>query len=768
MKQYILLASLSLALLIQQSTTGGIKISGGVRMGSGIVISNACAPPNFCSPTNGGTGQTSFPVATLGGLTGVGAIYTDPVSGNIITRITDYTMSGGTTGSSSFRAPSDSNDETFNSDDTIIYVCRTGGAAYLIAWNGSTHVPTPKGTTGGNGACDAFAWSAVSPTDWFGVTAPSFLNKYTINRSSPTWTGSTGGNTSLAAAISTTQLLDISTQCTGSGYTPYTFATNVYTADSAGKYVAFQMRLVQDQGYLIYLYDTTLGGNGCHWVNTRTMTQGGGWGSSAMSFANSILLPAPPAPSGSTSSAGSLISNHSYTLCITYVKNTVGETPCSPNQTVTLGPTDTEFFVNLPTASPSGTLTKATGINLYACDNTAVPGCTPVLQEVSNNPNGNLAQPIVNSATCTANCTNNGRTFTFRVVAENAGGESIWSAPFTTASVSTNASFTVNINQVTNATGYDIYLDDLVTTAVNNNAGSCGGGTCNITLNTNSNSVGFSYNYMQTVPITGGNPLVSTMRTGTPAPPVTNTTGGKIHDLKFDGTSKLTVSVVGGNFQTGYTSNAREFFNVNTGVMTYSSSTSTPALNAGATQMGHMVIQGNQFMGNDANSGLESVFTISDSSATMEASEICLSCSATHTTDVHFSGQGQVTNATWPWYIGSDRSGHESHSLPVTAYDGWIWATQNVANTAKVFVLCQNWSSGLQGFNSDTGGNVSRSWKHIEFATDGGIGSGITSGSFGDSSGNATCTDGTGPNYSNGTCRTDVFVCSGGHSGGNF
>jgi hypothetical protein len=148
---------------------------------------------------------------------------------------------------------------------------------------------------------------------------------------------------------------------------------------------------VQNEGWLSVLYDQNA--QACGWVDLRTGEIGGSlWSGGQMSGAFPLNFNengGPPVPVASTQTvtAGSLIPGHAYTIQYGLVyesnSNGTGESAASPIQTVTVAAADNA--INLP--SPAFSANDSvwwTHYNVYACDDTANPGCTPTLQPAAN------------------------------------------------------------------------------------------------------------------------------------------------------------------------------------------------------------------------------------------------------------------------------------------------------------------------------------------------------------------------------------------------
>lgn len=746
MKIALICMVLNIAAYAQITVSGGVSITGGTS----ISFTNPVLV--FSSPTNTNVDQTSAPAGLLGVTGAINSTITD-VTGNNVIRATNYSVSGGTTGTAAFRTNSDSNDNVWSIDNKAFIVFRTGGALYFEGFDPVGLTVSPKGTATNRGFGDAAVFSHTTPMMYFGYFG-SLIQSYLINPAHAAWTGATG-NSDVTAAITPTTILDVSSGCSGLAYSRYTTIQNIYTIDAADKYMSFRLATVADNGTQIFMYDSS---RGCYWFDARTMMQGGAWGTPGLvTNAATVLLPVPAAPTVTATTGGSLTSTHVYNVCVTYTKVSIGETPCSSNSSVTVTAPNNAISVTPPVNNLATTVSTATGFNVYACDNTASPGCTPNAQTNGTNASGSLAPPTGLSLACTTNCSGS-TTYQLWVQANNAGGASPLST-ITSSAVGLNAAFTLSLTQVANAATYTVYTDYLFNMNVNASAGTCAAGTCTLTVQTNPSQVGILSGQNQTVPI-ATTPVVTSLLSGTLTAPVTNTTGTTIHDVKNDGTGWLLATVPGnGSWQSAYNGNGNILLDTNTGFLLFGNSiTRNDAINAPLLTLGHKVSSFTKVYGNDSNTTHPVVFTLSDSSSAISTSKVTLSTGYSNTGDQHFSAQMQVPNYANPWYIGSDGLGWLSHAIPNAYLIDYLYALENVSPSPRFWKLCQNWESGLQGFNSQVSGHPTVDGKFIVFSSDMGVGTGVTSGQLGDASGNATCTDNTTPGTAT-SCRTDIYIC---------
>lgn len=734
---------------------------------------------SFASPFDTNIDQTPTPAIFEKPL-GVGDKFTD-VTGNIVIRVSDRSMAGGTTlgTGASFRTDSDSNDNVWSSDDRAFSIYRTGGGMYVVAWDPATNTPTPKGlATCGNG-CDGPAWrhDPGHPLTYrYNPSSSSLLNEAVINPLHSAWINAAGtGSSNIYAAETTSTLLNVATDCPGLAYNKYADFTlvDLSIADRADRFTTFGGRMSADNGFHFFIYDQQ---RGCHWVDSRTMTDGGAWGHSGLlTYAGTVLLPAPAAPTLTATTGGSLTQGHQYAVCLEYVKSIVGPTTCSAISLVTVNAPNNAIQVTAPTATPANTATGPGGFNFFACDRSApdstrgdgvkVAGanCVPTQQTNGTNASGALAQPVITNLACTSGtCTTGTNTYCVKIYANNAGGSSPYSAPVcVSVAGGLGTGLTATFNQVANATSYTATLDYDYVGPVRNNAGSCSGGVCSIAINTSPNQMSYQMVYAQSTPI-AITPTITSLSTTGQVPDLVNGSGYNFHDGK--GTADGKWIWMGPSVSLNCTQHAIGpiYYDLETGVAVPAGqdNASFPELNIPNQFCGHRVIGMNQIFCNDGNAGKQTTWTLNDDSATLEASKTVLSEASLWTPfldDIHVSGQMQASNGANPWYVGSDSG--TGHTVGTSYLAGYLWAIENKAG-GKIWKLCQNWTSGEQGFNSRVGGHISPSGKFVLFSSDMERNGTTATGALGCVDGTSTCADqpsganvGTGP-------RTDAFVCA--------
>jgi hypothetical protein len=148
---------------------------------------------------------------------------------------------------------------------------------------------------------------------------------------------------------------------------------------------------VQNEGWLSILYDQST--QKCGWVDLRTGKMGGDlWAGGQMSGAFPLNFnenggPTVPPMSSTVASRGRLIPGHTYKIQYSLVyesdMNGTGESAGSPIQSITVDASHNAILLPSPAASVNDSMTW-THYNIYACDSTAKPGCTPTLQPASN------------------------------------------------------------------------------------------------------------------------------------------------------------------------------------------------------------------------------------------------------------------------------------------------------------------------------------------------------------------------------------------------
>src|SRR5262249_21525281 len=174
---------------------------------------------------------------------------------------------------------------------------------------------------------------------------------------------------------------------------------------------------------------------GCKYLDLRrgATTDWNGTTEHAVSVNGVSPLGPPAAPTATAVQGGSLISGHTYAVQYSYtlrnpngagdlMPGDIGETNGSAIPTVTLSCSGCNAIAltapGTPATNANGMQIHPTGYNVFACDRTANPGCTPTMQTVDGAP-----QPV-SGLTCTAAAGNSGTnfTYTYYVAARSAPG----------------------------------------------------------------------------------------------------------------------------------------------------------------------------------------------------------------------------------------------------------------------------------------------------------------------------------------------------------
>jgi hypothetical protein len=548
--------------------------------------------------------------------------------------------------------------------------------------------------------------------------------------------------------------------------------------DSAGSGTtpaqAMDYRYVQDQSSLIITYTPGTAGHGCRWLDLRSGQYGGDWGGSGFTTGFGPL-PAPAAAqvNQARASSSSLISGHQYNVQVTYAMTGLngaygGESTPSASTLVGLTPTGGNALqVVPPTANPGGgtginlTMT-ATNFNVYVCDNTANPGCTPTLQTNGTNPSGAIPQPSISTVACNSGST----TYTFYLVAKNSGGTSVPSAAVTATGPANNPlGCVVKWTGVTNATKYDVLLDSVntvggtVTTACS---------ACSATVNGNVGT-GTSQYVVASNPITTA-PVITSLSTTGPTPPTVNTAGPMFHNLRMDPSGNwvfISVANAWSILQPGPAQAPMGYlWYVPGGALIPGQVKQATGANA-SVYAGYMLQHwttknGVQFDSLQVpNNAALAETTYNTSPATMNSTTQFLNLANqaldTESGDQHLSGNyllGPIFEDAYPLA--------NVYVLPYVPYNGEITAFPLSGGSRYRF--CHTWDSGQQSSGSGSNfygtprGNVSQDGAVMIFTSDmqrNANGSqGTAAVGLGSESGGSTCT--VGPS---GTCRFDVYMC---------
>jgi len=433
--------------------------------------------------------------AALVGLNGLNASVVDALNdpalhpgapGNRLIRVTDASLSGA---GSTWTSTSSAGYHVWNlNNDVFIGHVQPGGSAAFFAWDAVNKKAIYKGHMSATatlpsapGDSFGFGWLPADAYSWYGVGAViggvQTFNRYTLDPASPAWTcpsatppGNCGASNDVGPAV-TAQVLFSPTNTSVCPGIPANRWQSIGDADKSfdGNRLVVNFWYQQDQGSVTAIYDRSL--NACRWYDSRTGQIGGNWpsapvgmaqcggqvGTVSTSCATGKSIPAPPVSPNAIASTGSLNAAHVYKVGWSLTEGTVGETKLSATTTVT---GSTGYSVAPPpqpvlTVTSAASALKASGWNLYACDQTAEgSGCTPHLQ-------GYLSQPIIDSTAsrCNSNCTANS-TIRYWVVAENGTQNSVYSHYIDLPWAGSGAvNETVCFAPVTGATVYSLLRD---------------------------------------------------------------------------------------------------------------------------------------------------------------------------------------------------------------------------------------------------------------------------------------------------------------------
>ena len=739
-------------------------------------------PPNYCSRTDvavasGITANGGNPPAALIGLNGAGHSAIDDLNSSstqaYLYRVTDYALSAAQLPHSYYllSTPSSSTTRDWNSDTSIFATTDTGG---YLDFFGFTPGSPPRTTFKGRVAFDTanrtlggIELSTTNPLLFYSAggigNGRATLNS-DLQDGSGSWTQAHITGTVLLDPFNCPGLTAYMTQTLGPNWNRYVAsnAADISTAAGATPVVAVNYRYAQDAGSLIVTYDPTKSAPGCRWLDLKSGQVGGSYGPTGPSTGFGPLPP-PAAPSVllTNDPAGTLPCQHSYAVQTTYTvigfSSYGGEsTPSSITVVPGLGggpDSICRLTIIPPIANPGGgtgiNLTdKATGFNIYACDRTVNASCGPVLQTNSSNASGALAQPTITSVT---GCNTGATSYTFYLVAKNAGGASPPSAGFTVNSVSNTAPLRcmLNYSAVPNATSYDGLVDGLVTI----------GGTSTTTSLAVNIGLGPTRGYVvQTVPIATTPAVTSSLNTTTPVPPTVNTAGVNIHNLRMDSSGQWIQMTTANAFAASQHSpvNAPLGFLWNISglaIIPCNPRTHPPPYlqNCQAHWTHHSGTEYTQV------SATIIATTLNSSAATMNSTQQVWNSANSGVdpegTGGHLSGSYEAGPVFQNTYVAS---GSVAYQLPAQPYDGEIKGYPTNGNAP--FRFCHNWSSAQQGFYSTPRGNVSQDGKWFVFTSDmqrnNNNAQGTSAVGLGSTAGGTSCTLG-----GSGNCRYDVFIC---------
>jgi len=364
--------------------------------GTGASMIGVCGPPAYCARADlsvqqesplpfpiGPQGYTNFPYNT---------VFIDPDFGERILRVTDNTT---LTGASCFNlsAPNNSqlsdggnsDDNGFSSDSKWLRVADSNGNFWLFSFNPATmQVGCVKATGTAEGQLPfgnaQFGRSLADAGIYFGVPgggswAPE-VQTYNV---------STGGYATIVDFRTCSGLSWLSSLSHGS--LSWNTTPNLSLNDDV---ISESMGPTQNEGWITMVYQQSTGK--CGWLDTRTGQIGGNLWPGVTQVAGAFPLNfgvngGPSVPTAVATTGGSLITGHQYAIQYSLVYETTangkGESAGSTVQYVTLGGSNTAISLPSPAASANDSVPWS-HYNIYACDNTASPGCTPTLQPAGN------------------------------------------------------------------------------------------------------------------------------------------------------------------------------------------------------------------------------------------------------------------------------------------------------------------------------------------------------------------------------------------------
>ncbi|HXJ94143.1 MAG TPA: hypothetical protein VMT20_14940 [Terriglobia bacterium] len=321
-------------------------------------------------------------------------VQNDPDFGSPILRVTDNnTLTSPTcfdrpsTKNTSLSSPASPEVNVFSSDDKWIRVSDQWGEDWLMSFSPTTlQVGCSKVAISTNGqlpwSFGIFGRAAADAGQYFGVESRYILAKYDVTQySNPSNYPATIMDLSQCSGLSF--LRSLSNQATEWSPTP-----SLSLDDNR---IMYTVGPVQNEGWLSVVYDQ--GAKACGWVDLRTGQIGGNlWPEGQMTGAFPLNFdqnggPAVPVVAPTTIAGGGLIPGHTYELQYSLVyetnENGTGESAASPVQWITVGGANNAIALPSPAASAKDSMVW-THYNVYACDQTASPGCAPTLQPAAN------------------------------------------------------------------------------------------------------------------------------------------------------------------------------------------------------------------------------------------------------------------------------------------------------------------------------------------------------------------------------------------------
>lgn len=211
--------------------------------------SSTCGPGQYCARSDRKTEVYPEKPPALGP---AGSIITDPVFGSHIVRVTDEKSDPARAGRSLY-TPSSAEQNTWNKNSTMFYVTTAGGSFLLYEFDRSSMKARPARTPKLNwGAEPQFSFGQA--TIIYGVTHPEpVIQQYDLE---------------------TGRVSDINKPSKCVKLDARDSASTITVSADDNRFLT-TLGPKQDENYLVYVFDRTLG---CRWYNTVTGEIGGDWG----------------------------------------------------------------------------------------------------------------------------------------------------------------------------------------------------------------------------------------------------------------------------------------------------------------------------------------------------------------------------------------------------------------------------------------------------------------------------------------------------------
>ncbi len=229
--------------------SAGLWVMSGVGAQAASSAGKPCGPPSYCARTDR---RTEVYPDTPPALGPAGSIVQDPNFGSRIVRVTDDKTDAKRRGGP-LMTPSSSEQNTWNTTSTALYVVNSGGGFTLYDFDPSTMTPHSLGEP-------TLQWAGEPQ---FSYSQPNIL--YGIDQRNQAFQQYDISNRRLTTIHKASDCVKLNSSDTGNDVTA--------SADDNRFLAAFGPR--QDDYYVVYIFDR---GRGCRWYNTETGEIGGQWG----------------------------------------------------------------------------------------------------------------------------------------------------------------------------------------------------------------------------------------------------------------------------------------------------------------------------------------------------------------------------------------------------------------------------------------------------------------------------------------------------------